>query len=95
MSRENPKPSVGIFSLMASITPCKTARVSSWDRTGGNDDFISFKPGETKTLAELRGPGIIRRFWGSRLSRRDPLNYRKGVLPAFACRSPSSPCPSS
>jgi len=83
MSCEARKPNAGLFSLMASIRPCKTARVSSWDRTGGNDDFISFKPGETKVLAELRGPGIIRHFWGTRLSRRDPLNYRKGVLRMF------------
>jgi hypothetical protein len=26
----------------------RTGRVSSWDRTGDNRDFISFQPGETK-----------------------------------------------
>lgn len=37
----------------------RTGRVSSWDRTGNNRDFVSFKPGETKELLKLAGPGCI------------------------------------
>ena len=37
----------------------RTGRVSSWDRTGGNRDFLSFQPGETKELLRLDGPGAI------------------------------------
>lgn len=41
--------------------------ISSFDRTGGNDDFNNFKaPGTEsgwKTLAEAQGPGVVRRFW--------------------------------
>ena len=37
----------------------RTGRVSSWDKTGGNTDFLSFKAGETKELVRLDGPGVI------------------------------------
>jgi len=41
------------------IREARTGRISSWDRSGGNADFISLKPGETKELAKLDGPGAI------------------------------------
>ena len=34
----------------------KTSRISSYDRTGGNHDWIDIAPGETKILAEFPGP---------------------------------------
>jgi len=39
-----------------------TARISSADPTGGNQDWITIGPGETKTLAEISGAGVLRRF---------------------------------
>ncbi len=38
-------------------------RVSTWDRTGRNADNIWILPGQTATLADIKGPGIIRRIW--------------------------------
>ncbi len=38
-------------------------RISSWDRTGGNDDFIVLKPGEARAIADLSGAGCIRHIW--------------------------------
>ena len=41
-------------------------RASSFDRTGANDDGNwkeKIKPGETRTLAELVGPGVITHIW--------------------------------
>src|SRR5438045_3409004 len=35
----------------------------SWDRGGGNGDARPVKPGETLTLLDYHGAGIIRRFW--------------------------------
>src|SRR5882724_10612575 len=57
----------------------KTARISSYDRSGGNYDFVRIAPGETKTLAEISGTGIIRRFYlgGFALDR---MRYRKMIL---------------
>jgi hypothetical protein len=41
------------------IRDARSGRISSWDRTGGNRDFISFAAGETKELVRLDGPGAI------------------------------------
>jgi len=41
-------------------------RASSFDRTGANDDGNwkdQIKPGETRTLADLEGPGVITHIW--------------------------------
>jgi hypothetical protein len=39
------------------------ARASSWDPTGANMDSIRILPGQTATLADLGGAGIIRHIW--------------------------------
>jgi hypothetical protein len=38
-------------------------RVSSYDRTGGNDDYRPLAPGETLTLLDEAGPGEISHVW--------------------------------
>jgi hypothetical protein len=38
-------------------------RVSSFDRTGGNNDRLSIPKGETITLAEIEGPAAIHHIW--------------------------------
>ncbi|HTC50184.1 MAG TPA: glycoside hydrolase family 172 protein [Candidatus Aquilonibacter sp.] len=38
-------------------------RASSYDRTGGNDDFRKIAVGETLTLLDGTGPGIITHIW--------------------------------
>jgi hypothetical protein len=38
-------------------------RVSSFDRTGGNNDRISIQPNETAVLAEIQGPAAIHHIW--------------------------------
>ena len=40
-----------------------TKRASSWDRTGGNRDFIVVQPGASATLADIRGAGCINHVW--------------------------------
>lgn len=39
------------------------ARASSYDRTGHNKDSIEILPDQTVTLADIKGPGIIRHIW--------------------------------
>ncbi len=39
------------------------AHYSSYDRTGGNDDFVPIAPGETFTLVDHEGAGVLRRWW--------------------------------
>ena len=42
----------------------KSKRISSYDRTGGNNDrFENIEPGETKTIAEIDGAGMINHIW--------------------------------
>ncbi len=48
------------------------ARISSWDRTGGNIDYIRLAPGETVTLAEISGAGVIRHIWMT-FNAREPM----------------------
>ncbi len=38
-------------------------RFSSWDRTGGNDDRVTLRPGATTTLAEIDGAGSVNHIW--------------------------------
>lgn len=43
-------------------------RASTWDRSGGNDDFITLAPGATAVLAEDKGPGQITHMWFTALT---------------------------
>jgi hypothetical protein len=38
-------------------------RASSYDRTGGNEDFVKIEPGNTIELLNATGPGIITHIW--------------------------------
>jgi hypothetical protein len=38
-------------------------RASSYDRSGGNDDFVKIAPGNTITLLDDAGPGVITHIW--------------------------------
>jgi D-arabinan exo alpha-(1,3)/(1,5)-arabinofuranosidase (non-reducing end) len=65
----------GLFLLRES----RTARISSYDRSGGTHDWVDIAPGETKTLAEISGTGVIRRFYMAPWSQ-DRMRYRKLIL---------------
>lgn len=48
---------------LARIRNVTTRRVSSWDRTGGNMDFLVVQPGQQVTLAGIAGAGCINHIW--------------------------------
>ena len=48
---------------LARIRNVTTRRVSSWDRTGGNMDFLVVQPGQQVTLADIGGAGCINHIW--------------------------------
>src|SRR6516225_3050697 len=51
---------------MARLTQTKDyvlRRASSYDRTGGNADYRTIAPGETLTLMDEAGPGVISHVW--------------------------------
>ncbi|MGB2905533.1 MAG: glycoside hydrolase family 172 protein [Candidatus Aminicenantaceae bacterium] len=41
----------------------KSHRVSSFDRSGGNNDRLAIAPGKTAVLAEIEGPAAIHHIW--------------------------------
>jgi len=48
---------------LAHLRDARRRRASSWDRSGGNTDYWTLQPGETRTLAELEGAGGVRHIW--------------------------------
>ena len=50
---------------LAQAPDYETLRASSYDISGGNEDWISIEPGETKVLAEIDGPGAITHIWNT------------------------------
>lgn len=48
---------------LARIANGKTGRFSSWDTTGRNDDAWRIPPGESRVLADIKGPGYISHIW--------------------------------
>jgi len=65
----------GLFLLKDS----KTSRISSFDPSGANRDWITIAPGETRSLLEISGTGVIRRFYVAPLAP-DRMRYRKVIL---------------
>jgi hypothetical protein len=57
-------------------------RASSYDRTGGNDDFVKLAPGETITLLDSPGPGNITHIWVT-IASSEKYHLKKLVLRMF------------
>jgi hypothetical protein len=58
-------------------------RESSYDRSGGNNDFIILRPGENHTLANIAGSGCITHIWmtiGEFPAKRDKQFLRQMTL---------------
>jgi hypothetical protein len=60
---ENDAVSRSMFSDMMVLRDSTSARVSSYDRSGGNGDSREIPPGETLELAEISGAGCIRHIY--------------------------------
>ena len=54
-------------------------RTSSYDRTGGNRDWVTIEAGERRKIAEITGPACIKHIWCT-LWAEDRYAYRKIVL---------------
>lgn len=53
----------------------RTGRCSSWDATGRNNDAWTIEPGESKILADIKGPGTVTHIWMTQSS-----HYRECLL---------------
>ncbi len=74
-------PGQDLLRSLAKPQDFKAERVSSYDRTGGNKDSLTLKPGETVVLADLKGPGAIDHIWVTVAA--EPFYGRKIVLRMF------------
>ena len=52
-----------MYDLLTKRRPAKSGRCSSWDVTGHNADAWQIQPGETRVLADIKGPGRILHIW--------------------------------
>jgi hypothetical protein len=66
----------GIYQLREQI---KTKRISSFDRSGGNADFIPIPAGQAVDIATIPGAGIIKHIWIT-INTKDPFIRRNAVL---------------
>jgi len=64
---------------LALLRNYRTAKASSYDRTGGNRDARQLNPGETLTLLEAEGPGIVSHIWFT-IASKDPEHLKRLIL---------------
>lgn len=71
--------SQGPLANLAKIVDARSKRISSYDREGGNRDAIAIPKGQTATLAEMKGAGIVKHIWIT-IASQDPLVRRNLVI---------------
>ncbi len=73
----------GPLSQISKITNAKSCRQSSYDRTGGNDDWVSIAAGQTIELLNVKGSGCIQHIWTTFLAEQDPLIRKNLVIKMY------------
>ena len=70
-----------LFAL-ARLRSYKSRRSSSWDRSGGNGDSVPVAPGQTATLLDLTGAGVVTHLWFT-INSKDHMHLKNLVLRAW------------
>ncbi len=70
-----------IFAL-ARLRNYKNLRSSSWDRTGGNADWVAVEPGQAATVLDVQGAGVVTHIWFT-INSPDPMHLKNLVLRAW------------
>ena len=70
----------GPLDRISRIVPNKTGRTSSFDKSGGNDDWVTIPAGSTYVLADIKGSGKITHIWTTMLAEKDPHMRRNMVV---------------
>jgi hypothetical protein len=80
---EPPQASVpeDLFAL-ARLRNYSSQRSSSWDRTGGNADWVRVEPGQAATLLDIAAPGVVTHLWFT-INSPDPMHLKNLVLRAW------------
>jgi len=66
----------------ARLRSYKPRRSSSWDQTGGNNDAVPVEPGQSVTLLEASGAGVVTHLWFT-INSRDPMHLKNLILRAW------------
>lgn len=66
----------------ARLRSYKSRRSSSWDRTGGNADWFTVAPGQSATVLDVTGTGVITHIWFT-INSPDPMHLKNLVLRAW------------
>ena len=69
----------GPLAGLSDLSGATSHRASSFDRSGGNADWIEVKAGATATLADIHGAGSIRHIWFT-INSPSPFHLRELVL---------------
>lgn len=64
---------------LANLSDAVSRRASSFDRSGGNEDWVEVKAKSTVTLAQIQGAGSIRHIWFT-INSPSPFPLREMVL---------------
>ena len=70
-----------LFAL-ARLRNYKNRRSSSWDRTGGNADWVAVDPGQTATVLDVQGAGVVTHIWFT-INSPDAMHLKNLVLRAW------------
>jgi hypothetical protein len=62
-AKDNPAPAAPYDLQLAQLRDDKTMRSSSYDRIGGNRDSVTIDPGQTITVLDAAGPGVVTHLW--------------------------------
>lgn len=75
--------------------PGQAMHEGSWDRSGGNGDARSVAPGQTITLLDYHGAGIVHRFWVTIAPRAEMHIHSQAILRMYWDdeKEPSVECP--
>ena len=94
---QNPNIRFGSTTLrnIAKLRSYKRRRVSSYDRQGGNLDFLIIKPGEKRIIFESDGPGCITHIWSTQAAMGAPFFPRHVIVRIWWDQEPepSVECP--
>jgi hypothetical protein len=66
----------------ARLRSYKSRRSSSWDRSGGNGDSVPVDAGQTATLLDVQGAGVVTHLWFT-INSGDPMHLKNLILRAW------------
>ena len=72
----------GPLANLAQLHDASSRRLSSWDRSGGNDDRLHVQPGQRVGLGRVDRPGVVRHIWMT-VASPEQHYLRKLVLRAY------------